>query len=530
MWILWLVGRRLPSKSKFLRLTCFHAVAGGLRDGELDALAMRRSEANAHRIPIHTFGLGLSHTPTPLLSLSTSTKGTYTYIRDWMTLRECLAGVLGALQSTSHLNIKLRLRLPEGSPAKFVKISGAMAVSKRATGREAEAAIGDLRWGEKRDVLVQLAITPDAATPAADPPGGDPWDSIMSSLEALSGPLDDGTSPRPMSVEEVPLLQADLSWNDVLRENTLTHLPRPSLLTITMLPAATSREGLRKQGMGMGRELPVPPHPSVVQRRMELLTSDMLSRALTLVGRGQHERAAHLLTETRSILKGLGRGGLPLPGVPPPAAALPPLPPTPATPSGFSMNSMNGNRRSPHLSESDKSRDDSPVGSIRRDHIANIYTAPLPPPPGPPPLPPTPMASQFNSHFNQFNQFNGQDSLHPNGSTLAPSSLAQIGGAIGLGGIDQQMVAALDAELEAALDWIGHPAVFARDCRKGVLQAVGVIAGQRAFTARGKAEEFWALRVGGVKRGLEGSEAWGREGGMESDGGSGTLEGVREES
>lgn len=65
-------------------------------------------------------------------------------------LRECLAGCLGALQTMSHQNVKLKLRLPEGSPAKFVKISGALQITKRATGRDAEAALGDMRFGDKR--------------------------------------------------------------------------------------------------------------------------------------------------------------------------------------------------------------------------------------------------------------------------------------------------------------------------------------------------------------------------------------------
>ncbi len=65
-------------------------------------------------------------------------------------LRECVAGCLGSLQRVSHQNVKLKLRLPEGSPARFVKISGALQITKRATGKDAEAALGDLRFGDKR--------------------------------------------------------------------------------------------------------------------------------------------------------------------------------------------------------------------------------------------------------------------------------------------------------------------------------------------------------------------------------------------
>ena len=146
-------------------------------------------------------------------------------------LRECVAGCLGSLQSTSHQNVKLKLRLPEGSPAKFVKISGALHTTKRATGKDAEAALGDLRFGDKRDILVQLVIQPDNATQEHVPQ--DPWQSLVSGLEALGGGSD-GDEQRVVSVEEVPLIQADLTYGDILREGHLTHSPRPSLLAITM--------------------------------------------------------------------------------------------------------------------------------------------------------------------------------------------------------------------------------------------------------------------------------------------------------
>jgi hypothetical protein len=73
-------------------------------------------------------------------------------------LRECVAGCLGLLQTTSHQNVKLKLRLPEGSPAKFVKISGAFHTTKRATGRDAETALGDLAFGDKRGRSLERRI------------------------------------------------------------------------------------------------------------------------------------------------------------------------------------------------------------------------------------------------------------------------------------------------------------------------------------------------------------------------------------
>jgi Mg-chelatase subunit ChlD len=416
-------------------------------------------DANKTRITIHSFGLGMTHKPDTMIELSTRTKASYTYVKDWMMLRECLAGCLGAMQTLSHQNVKLKLRLPEGSPAKFHKISGALQITKRATGRDAEASLGDLRFGDKRDILVQLVIMPDTASQEQLPQ--DPWDNIVSGLEALGGPVDQ-EDQRTVSVEEVPLIQAELSWGDILRDGTSQHT-RPSLLAITMLPASSNSK------KPWANTPPIPPHPHIVQRRMELLTSDMLTRALTLVSRGQHDRAHTLLNETRSILKGLGKGGLP---------PVPPVPPKsqPSTPHP-------GTEGSPTVSGTpDRKNTPSPTSATN--------------PTGLPSQPPHSSIARSRSN----------DGLGTTTTTnLIPSSTA---------GIDANTVAALDAELESSLEWINHPAVFGRDSRKAVLQAIGVISSQRAFTFRTPIEGLWAGRIGGVKRLTERSREWREEGGF----------------
>ncbi|KAF3938279.1 hypothetical protein ABW19_dt0206824 [Dactylella cylindrospora] len=367
---------------------------------DVEAVDFVVSRAEAAKVAIHSFGLGLTHKPDTMIELSTRTKASYTYVKDWMMLRECLAGCMGALQSSSHQNVKVRLKLPEGSPARFTKISGALQVTKRATGREAEAALGDLRFGDKKDVLVQLVIDPDQTSNELPP--ADPWETIVSGLEALGGPIDNDEQ-RVQSIEEVPLIQADIIYGDIQREGALSQSSRPSLLTITMLPLTPSKA---RQSHARPGSPPIPPHPMIVQRRMELLTSDMLSRALTLVSRAQHDRAQTLLSETRTILRGLGKGGLP------------PLPPPPGSESGEVTPSQSSN---------------------------------------------------WDGKF-------------------SPAA-----------GIDARVVSCLDAELEAALEWIAHPAVFARDSRKSVLQAIGVISAQRAITFRTPSEAVHASRVYGIK-------------------------------
>lgn len=403
------------------------------------------------RVGIHSFGLGLTHKPDIMIELSTRTKASYTYVKDWMMLRECVAGCLGSMQTTSHQNVKLKLRLPEGSPARFVKISGALQITKRATGKDAEATLGDLRFGDKRgkllrrsqnarlpnaiflDILVQLAIAPENSSQEQLPQ--DPWETIVSGLEALGGPLDQDEQ-RTVSIEEVPLIQADLTYGDILRDGSLMHPSRPSLLAITMLPASS-----KSKQSGRPTTPSIPPHPSIVQRRMELLTSDMLTRALTLVSRGQHDRAHHLLTETRSILKGLGKGGLP------------PIP--------------QGADKGPSIEN---------AGNGAGNGLGNTS-----PTTGTPEGLPSP-------HFE---------------SVLNPAA-----------GIDAMTMSALDTELESSLEWINHPAVFGRDSRKAVLQSIGVISSQRGYTFRTPAESLWASRVSGIKRLTSQSREW-RETGEE---------------
>ncbi|KAI1781426.1 Pleckstrin homology domain-containing protein [Hypoxylon cercidicola] len=408
---------------------------------DADSVDFVVSRAEAAKITIHSFGLGMTHKPDTMIELSTRTKASYTYVKDWMMLRECLAGCLGSIQSLSHQNVKLKLKLPEGSPARFHKISGALQITKRATGRDAEASLGDLRFGDKRDVLVQLVIVPDTSSQEQLPQ--DPWETIVSGLEALGG-SGENDDQRTLSVEELPLIQADLVWGDILRDGTMMHLPRPSLLAITMLPAS----GGSKKSASWQNTPPIPPHPHIVQRRMELLTSDMLTRALTLVSRGQHDRANTLLNETRTILKGLGKGGLP------------PVPnkSNPGTP-------QPGSDTSPISATPDRKHTPSPTASAHSG--TNGFAAPLP-------------RTRSND-----------------GLTLANAN-----------GVDASTVAALDAELEASLEWISHPAVFGRDSRKAVLQAIGVISSQRAFTFRTPIESLWAGRVSGVKKLTDKSREW----------------------
>lgn len=75
---------------------------------------------------------------------------------------------------------------------------------------------------------------------------------------------------------------------------------------------------------------------------------------------------------------------------------------------------------------------------------------------------------------------------------------------------------ALNADLDSALEWINHPAVFSRDSRKAVLQSIGVISSQRAYTYRTPSEAHWAQRIAGVRRLTDQSKDWRETGQVDS--------------
>ena len=183
---------------------------------------------------------------------------------------------------------------------------------------------------------------------------------------------------------------------------------------------------------------------------MELLTSDMLTKALTLVSRGHHDRAQCLLTETRSILKGLGKGG---------------LPPLPSTQAKTALAALGGINPISGSGDPEQFDGENPEGRGT----------------------PSPARADIN--------INNNNNSSSNNTAMAP-------------GIDHVTVQALDAELENALEWIGHPAVFGRDSRKAVLQAIGVIASQRGYTFRSPVESLWAARVPSIKRLTTKSREW----------------------
>jgi hypothetical protein len=260
---------------------------------------------------INTFGFGVTHRPQTLVELSTGTGGMYTYCKEWMTLREVVGGCMGCLQSLSHQRLEIRLRVPS-SQCRIVKVSGAEKVDIRPAGREATIELRQMCFGQRRDILVQLIIDRDVMMTESSAFSSDPWESICRGLEAVTTMDEDGAEGGGR-MEEILLLESSVHYAPVLEGKSGQRKSNPSILT---LPVIAQEQTPPKGGRLAPAQLLTSAHPAIVQRRIELLTADMLARALVLAARQENDAAHRLLTETRSILSGMTRGALPTPPAP----------------------------------------------------------------------------------------------------------------------------------------------------------------------------------------------------------------------
>lgn len=89
------------------------------------------------------------------------------------------------------------------------------------------------------------------------------------------------------------MLQVNAAYRDVAAGRNISRVsPSPCLLTITVVPPISANNPVR----------PPVSDPSIVRRRMELLTSDMLTRTLLLMSRHNDAQAQRLLVETKRII------------------------------------------------------------------------------------------------------------------------------------------------------------------------------------------------------------------------------------
>lgn len=274
-------------------------------------------------MPIHTIGWGKGHDPSSLWQLSHHTGGTYTFAPDWYSLKDCLAGCVGGMVrgplyspralltfvrqlSVAVTNFRVHVSVPERRWFRIRKVAGIQSVVLSSDGKDADIDLGELRYGEKREVLVEMEMLPVPHTGEGSPRHRGQAVSTATdeffykktginpmTLDDMSGNFYDAELEE--FVDEVPLFEVDASYRDPAASKNVSRLPYPVLLTVTVTPP--SQSGQRSPSAAAD--------PTIVRRRIEVLTSDALTRALLLVSRNNNSQAQRLLSETGRIISAL---------------------------------------------------------------------------------------------------------------------------------------------------------------------------------------------------------------------------------
>ncbi|GAA6036655.1 hypothetical protein JCM8097_001276 [Rhodosporidiobolus ruineniae] len=297
------------AKSALTGMVLLNDGRDGAQKQQLDLVLARSEAAN---VPIHAIGYGRSHDPSSLWLLSNHSAGSYTFVKELYDLRDALAGVVGGILSVAATNVRLHIRVPE-KWLRIRKVSGTPGAIVSRTGTDVDVEVGELRFGERKDLIVEVEMAlgqygdgqrggerherrehaPEFST-ATDAfflskAGIDPSTLDEYNSSDLYG--DDVYDQLP---EEAPLFEVNAAYRDPAAGKQISRLNnQPCLLTVTVNPTASS----------ISRQ-PNPPAsaPEIVCRRMELLVSDMLSRALLLMTRRNDAQAARLLEETKRII------------------------------------------------------------------------------------------------------------------------------------------------------------------------------------------------------------------------------------
>lgn len=270
--------------------------ADSTRRAQMD-LVLARAEAG--NVPIHSFGYGRSHDPASLWLMSNHTSGTYTFVSDWYDLRSCLAGCIGGMMSIGTLNMKLHMKIVDGNRFRIRKVSGGPSSIVASDGRNVDIDIGELRYGERKEMLVELELDntdpPHQSNMTRASRAMNATDRFNQSLgfDALNiddmADLTDGMIDR--MIDEVPVFEVDGAFYDPAAGKHISRLARPVLLTVTLLPVGSS-----------SRQQTIRSDAVIVRRRMELLASDMITRALVLVSRKNYPAAQKIMNETKRIM------------------------------------------------------------------------------------------------------------------------------------------------------------------------------------------------------------------------------------
>jgi len=212
-----------------------------------------------------------------------------------------VAGCVGGLMSIGILNMKIHLKVVDGQRFRIRKLSGSQSAIVSSDGRNVDIDVNEVRYGERKEYLVELELDNGDALNRGGGRGDKSGRHMNATdefvrrmgLESLS--LDDSVDfadgMMDRMIDEMPVFEVDGSFYDPAATKHVSRLTHPVLLTITILPNAGSRPDSPQGG-----------DPMIIRRRMEILASDMITRALVLVSRKNYPQAAKIISETRVII------------------------------------------------------------------------------------------------------------------------------------------------------------------------------------------------------------------------------------
>ncbi|CAE6509337.1 unnamed protein product [Rhizoctonia solani] len=275
------------------------------RKPQMDLL-MARTEAAS--LPIHSFGYGKSHDPGPLWLISNATGGSYTFVRDWYELQDCLAGCVGGMMSIGVMNLRMHAKVLDDSRFRIKKVAGVGGAVVASSGLDVDVTVPALRFGERRELIVELELDNRAplggsahhreesisATDAFVQRMGLGIDGISLSDAAL------GEGMMDAMIDEAPVFEVDGGFFDPGAGKTVARLGHPVLLTLPLHPPN------ERSAQGWS-------DASIVRRRAELLAHQMIMRAIVFVGRRDFNHAIQLLVGTRTALTNILNTSLPPP-------------------------------------------------------------------------------------------------------------------------------------------------------------------------------------------------------------------------
>ncbi|KAG8792913.1 hypothetical protein FRC12_004499 [Ceratobasidium sp. 428] len=296
------------------------------RKPQMDLLMARTEAAN---LPIHSFGFGRSHDPGPLWLISNATGGSYTFVRDWYELRDCVAGCVGGMMSVGVMNLRMHAKVLDEGRFRIRKVAGVSGAVVARDGLNVDVVLGALHFGERRELVVELELDNRVQSHSHSSSTIGPLDNIPSNggsidatdafvqrmgLDALS--LSDAALGEGMldaMIDEAPVFEVDGAFFDPGAGKTVSRLAHPVLLTLAIHPPVTASYPRGGHQGGGGVQQQGWSDATIVRRRAELLSHQMIMRAIVFVGRRDYAHAVQLLVGTRTALTNILNTSLPPP-------------------------------------------------------------------------------------------------------------------------------------------------------------------------------------------------------------------------